>query len=92
MRTLLSFAIVCVALTAACGGAQEAPASAPVTEAPASASGAPLTEAEAAGGSAAEGAPCDYGGADMYTCQTGFTCCYPREGEVELGTCRRACE
>lgn len=83
---LASFLVLCLTATG-CGGAEEEAAEeiAPV-------SGTTGAETSATAGTAGQGAACDYGGADAYTCAAGLECCYGEHARPDgYGTCQTEC-
>ena len=91
----LAWALLLVVFTTAgCGGgAEEAPraAAAPAgNETPVVAVA--NEETRASSGTATQGAPCDYGGADSYTCAAGLECCYGEHARPDgYGSCQPEC-
>lgn len=87
--------LACVALVTACGGgtAQQENASAPAVGGEPSAVPVAPAETVGPGGAAVGGQPCDYGGADRYTCGAGLECCYGAHAtEDGYGSCQPECE
>jgi len=95
MRVLFGTSLIsCILSLASCGGGA-ASSEQGTTGGGIPVESAAMTEAEAQaqGGSAELGAPCDYGGADRYTCGASHQCCYGALATPEgFGTCRPQCE
>lgn len=83
-----------VLLLASCGGAAaEGPGTGAATGGEAAPGAVPVAaEPEATGGTARQNEPCDYGGAERYTCIGGLECCYGEHQRPDgYGSCQAEC-
>jgi len=88
----LTFLLIAALAWTACGGGSASGEAGPGGgggTAPPSENAVPVASGPT--GSAAQGAQCDFGGAERFTCAAGLVCCYPAEGEVAYGSCTQNC-